>query len=663
MATINEMRQVATQIQNETQVGGNTAGRVGGLFNDVVDKLEEDETDIGNVAFDSNEKVADVSIFQRESDLTGKSDAQMSKMIPSGKIINNIEQIIGSATYETKVISNDFSTAGYYEMVNGTPTFSSSANWKCKIVAIEDLANTSAVGVDETAYINGDVVNNIPPIIYLSDSSPSLANYVGSQYGTVLMGSTVPAKLFARVVNLNVPLGATYAIINNQNTYGSDSTITYKSGTSIRDELNALQNEVETDVANIYDIIGSATYDTRLIPLNFTTAGYYKIDGNSLVFVSSDSWKCKVVSIDELAMTDAAGVAEDKVSSSVDAPPIIYLSGASPVWSNFIGRQYGTAPTGSAYFKKLMTLRVPSEATHAIINNNGTYGADSSITYKTGTSIKDNIQRLENRFVVVDKNGNGNFATISDAVNGTSEGDTIIVNAGTYEEDVHMWGKTRHIVGVCRETCILTNGTGNYLTPPLEANIGSISNMTIIADNYAPTIADPTQNQVLPSYGIHVEYANPTPYKLTIRNCRIVSKWCAGMGIGLRYNQTLEIIDSDLISEAIRIYSSFAGHWVEMGGLYFHNDNSNNVSGTGILIVRNCRIQGKKAALIMEAVNKTTMVDAEFECNTFISEDYGVGEGIIYRYDNMVTQEGYLCGNKITLGIASHANNIEELNA
>lgn len=45
MATINEMRQVSTQIENETQVGGNTASRVGGLFNDIVDELENiDET-------------------------------------------------------------------------------------------------------------------------------------------------------------------------------------------------------------------------------------------------------------------------------------------------------------------------------------------------------------------------------------------------------------------------------------------------------------------------------------------------------------------------------------------------------------------------------------------------------------------------------------------
>lgn len=38
---INEMRQVAENITNETQVGGNTAARVGGLFEDVVDAVEE----------------------------------------------------------------------------------------------------------------------------------------------------------------------------------------------------------------------------------------------------------------------------------------------------------------------------------------------------------------------------------------------------------------------------------------------------------------------------------------------------------------------------------------------------------------------------------------------------------------------------------------------
>ena len=73
MATINEMRQVATQIENETQVGGNTASRVGGLFNDVVDHLDEAENDIDqlqedveniDVNFSTGQAVSSVGIEQ-----------------------------------------------------------------------------------------------------------------------------------------------------------------------------------------------------------------------------------------------------------------------------------------------------------------------------------------------------------------------------------------------------------------------------------------------------------------------------------------------------------------------------------------------------------------------------------------------------------------------
>lgn len=446
---------------------------------------------------------------------------------------------------------------------------------------------------------------------------------------------------------------------------------------TIRDEIVVAANtatrvggcidDVVDYLGDVENIIGSISYETKLISSDFVTQGMYYIENNDFVFVSSANWLCKIVPIDELYDTNAVAVGSNwtQFISIKNFPPIIYLSGDTPIWSNYISHEYGTQviPNTNDVFWRLTSISIPLGATHALIQNSLAAGSDSTITYQHNISIDARVYKLERRFVIVDKRGNGTFTTISDAVNGTSDGDTIIVNSGTYEEDVHMWGKTRHIVGVSRETCILTNGTGAYATPPLEANIGSIENMTIIADNYDPTIPDPTQNQVSPSYGIHVEYQNATPYSLIIRNCKIVSKWCAGIGIGLRYNQTVIIEGCDLISECVRIYSSYAGHWVEMGGLFFHNDGTTNTAGTGILRVKNTRMQGKKAALVMEAVAKTPLVDADFDCNTLISEDYGVGTGIIYRYDNMPTLDGYLCGNKITLGIASHGNNIEELNA
>ena len=56
------MRQVATQIENETQVGGNTASRVGGLFNDIVDELEVQGDDISEMPFIGDAPLADFEI-------------------------------------------------------------------------------------------------------------------------------------------------------------------------------------------------------------------------------------------------------------------------------------------------------------------------------------------------------------------------------------------------------------------------------------------------------------------------------------------------------------------------------------------------------------------------------------------------------------------------
>lgn len=274
-----------------------------------------------------------------------------------------------------------------------------------------------------------------------------------------------------------------------------------------------------------------------------------------------------------------------------------------------------------------------------------------------------NFSSRKTGVVVVAKSG-GDYATIADAVAGTNNGDTILIYPGIYEEAVEMFGKERHLVGVCKDTCILTNGTGNYDTPPLEANIGSVENLTIIADNYAPTTPDPSVNNNNAAYGIHIEYANSTPYTFAVRNCKILSKWSAGIGLGLRYNQTVVIDNCELISESVSMWSQYISARVEMGGLFFHNDAVSTTSGTGKLIVTNTILRGKKAALIMESVeNKVGTVEAEFLGCTLRSEDYGVTSSVIYRFPNSTTPSGYLCGTKITLAESSHGNNNTELNA
>lgn len=284
------------------------------------------------------------------------------------------------------------------------------------------------------------------------------------------------------------------------------------------------------------------------------------------------------------------------------------------------------------------------------------------VRFKDGHIFTKNFGSEKGNIVTVAKSG-GEYSTIASAVAGTNDGDTILIYPGVYEEAVEMFGKERHLVGVCKDTCILTNGTGNYDTPPLEANIGSVSNLTIIADNYAPTTPDPSVNNNNAAYGIHIEYANSTPYTFHISNCKILAKWSAGIGLGLRYNQTVIIDNCELISESVSMWSQYIGARVEMGGLFFHNDAESNTAGTGKLVVSNTILRGKKAALIMESVqSKVGTVEAEFLGCTLRSEDYGVSSSVIYRFPNATTPEGYLCGTKITLAESSHGNNNSELN-
>ena len=62
---ISIIRQEAQQVQNATQVGENTAQRVGGVLVDIVDKAEEHETDIDNL--NANTGVADYPTFSEST--------------------------------------------------------------------------------------------------------------------------------------------------------------------------------------------------------------------------------------------------------------------------------------------------------------------------------------------------------------------------------------------------------------------------------------------------------------------------------------------------------------------------------------------------------------------------------------------------------------------
>lgn len=399
---------------------------------------------------------------------------------------------------------------------------------------------------------------------------------------------------------------------------------------------------------------------------NYFDRAHLLIVNGVATYIHSVNWSSKILPVKDLIGVDLVG---SRSSETNHIPPVVFLRGAEPTQENWIqgAEIYGTGITNSPkVFCRLTSnnIEIPAEATHVLLQNSNTISTSSHIeSYIDVYAWSDFVvEEKGSSIAVVDIQGNGDFTSISAAVDATADGDTILVYPGTYEESVHAFGKKRHIVGICKDTCILTNGTGNYSTPPLEANIGSISNMTIIADNYAPTIEDPTINKTTPDYCIHIESANDSAYQFRVSNCIMHAKWNAAIGLGLRYNQTVIIEDCDIRTECVTTWSGGSNMWIEQGAIFFHNDAVATNNETGHLRVSNCRLRGLKPALSVYNVANRPYAEVEFDNNTLISDTYGVGDGIIYRRGQTPSQ-GYWAGDRITLSIASHGNNIAELNA
>ena len=257
---------------------------------------------------------------------------------------------------------------------------------------------------------------------------------------------------------------------------------------------------------------------------------------------------------------------------------------------------------------------------------------------------------------IVDANGGGNYTTIQDAIDNTQDGDVILIMSGTYNEAVKMFGKNRHLVGINKETVILTNSTGLRATPPLEANIGSVENITIYAA--AGTVTE--DDEVGKSYGVHIEAGYTSPYSLTFRNCKIGSRLQAGIGLGLRWNQTVIVENCEIYSEASKSWSTALEEFQDTGGFFFHNDATVSNKPGGKLIIKDCLIHGVKAALAGGSVDNGSVCSLASINNTLYSETYGVSSDTFLAMSTPIS--GMLVGECIELSILSHGNNNNDIN-
>lgn len=91
------------------------------------------------------------------------------------------------------------------------------------------------------------------------------------------------------------------------------------------------------------------------------------------------------------------------------------------------------------------------------------------------------------------------YLTISSAVNMATDGDTILVYPGEYNESIRMSDRDLKIIGLDRDRCIISYDNGDYSRPPIEMTKGLLMNITI----HAYHCENPKEEK---SYAFHCDF-------------------------------------------------------------------------------------------------------------------------------------------------------------
>lgn len=283
-------------------------------------------------------------------------------------------------------------------------------------------------------------------------------------------------------------------------------------------------------------------------------------------------------------------------------------------------------------------------ASKVIVQNYNSWN-DTFVVFEKRGNLKERI--------IVDINGNGDYASLSEAVRNAVDGDIIFVRKGTYEDEVvRAWDKDITIIGEDVERTIIRNGSNNYSTPPIEMSCGSLENITFEAYDGGLESEHPSGWNC---YALHIENNYLYKKSFIIRNCKFFSAKNRSVGIGLR-GGTLRFENCRFESDETPAFSFHDSANKEYADI---PQNISLVNCVGIsrknqyvLVFHSLKIEGAK-------------VNVEFIGNTFVSlvsdnplishyNNSGYGEAdTVYNFLELVNFENLK---------TSRLNNLEGLN-
>ena len=282
-------------------------------------------------------------------------------------------------------------------------------------------------------------------------------------------------------------------------------------------------------------------------------------------------------------------------------------------------------------------------------------------TNKINIVTKEDLRNIQsntnNSYIIVDKNGRGDYISIQEAINNYN-GIPIFVRNGLYEEGrLECSDKNITIVGEDKYRTVVVNYGGLYGNDCLYASNGTFSNMSFISEikeGVTPPIGGKNG-----AYAVHVDSNNQAEGTCIFNDCIMISDFNASFGNGLRKNNTVELNNCDLISRQENRGQDYANGG--MGALFTHN----NHTGTGdncpnqVLRLNNCRLKAKlKNVIRLQEISKINS-DATLDINNCLvySETSGI-TGVI-KYGNVNSFDEMSIWR---LSNTSYGNSVPELN-
>ena len=207
---VDDLRQVAIEIKTETQVGGNTAARVGGAFERVADALEGTQQ-----IEDMDAAVAAVQQAAQENEQTIQD------------IVNNLAvvQTMGqstSAVMSQKAVTDELEPISNL-VITKDLTFTTAAGF---VGTNGRITNGSSAGYRYTSLIPVQEGQKIEVKCYTSASTLAIAAYSSDNTTTADVASSVQGIGGLRTYTYNVPAGIAYIRVTNQTTNYASPNIT-----------------------------------------------------------------------------------------------------------------------------------------------------------------------------------------------------------------------------------------------------------------------------------------------------------------------------------------------------------------------------------------------------------------------------------------------------